>query len=81
MLSGALVLLFTALGLLHHPNWLAANLGLALNLVMTSITDKCLMRDLLLRLGAQEREDLFLPGGVPRAEIGAERISTVGEGR
>ncbi len=68
LLTGLGVLLFTALGLLHHPGWLLGTLAVALNLVLTALTDHCVMRDQLLRLGAKEREDLFLPGGAVREE-------------
>ncbi|MCK6473377.1 MAG: DUF2892 domain-containing protein [Planctomycetes bacterium] len=66
LIAGASVLVCTALGLLHHQLWLVGSLMCAFNLVLTSITDRCAVRALLRRLGAREREDLFLPGGVPR---------------
>ena len=68
LLAGLGTLLFTALGLWLHPYWLAGTLAMAANLVVTAITDRCAMRDLLLRMGAKEREELFLPGGKLRAE-------------
>ena len=66
LIVGGSVLMFTTLGLLHDPLWLAVTLGVAFNLVMTSLTDKCLLRDQLMRLGLKEREDLFRPGGTLR---------------
>lgn len=66
LIAGAAVLACTALGLLHHQLWLAGSLACAFNLVLTSFTDRCAVRALLRRLGAHEREDLFLPGGAPR---------------
>lgn len=69
LLSGSSVLFFTALGLLLSPWWLIGTLAAAANLVLTSITDACALHDLLLKLGAREREELFLPGGVVRPEV------------
>ena len=66
LLSGIVVCLFGALTLLHHPHWLAGTILIAANLILTSLTDRCAMRDTLIKMGAQEREDLFLPGGHER---------------
>lgn len=66
LIAGASVLACTVLGLLHHQLWLVGSLACAFNLVLTSFTDRCAVRALLRRLGAREREDLFLPGGAPR---------------
>lgn len=73
LLAGTAALAFTALGLAHDPRWHLGTLALGLNLVAASLSDRCLLRDALLRLGAREREDLFLPGGAPRHEIPAAR--------
>ena len=67
LLSGTLILAFTLLGLFHHFAWLYATAGVSASLIMTSLTDRCVVRSTLLALGAKEREDLFLPGGVVRA--------------
>lgn len=66
LIAGTFVLLFTLLGLLHQQFWLFGSLTCAVNLVLTSVTDRCMIRRLLMRLGAREREELFLPGGMPR---------------
>ncbi len=66
LLSGTLILTFTLLGLFHHPVWLYVTACVSASLIMTSLTDRCLVRRALLALGAKEREDLFLPGGVVR---------------
>lgn len=63
LLAGAATLAFTALGLLHHPAWLLGTLGVSFQLVLTALTDRCPLRDTLLKLGCKEREDLFEPGG------------------
>ncbi len=63
------MLLTTVLGIVLHPAWLAGTVLIATNLVVTSLTDHCALRDLLLRAGAKEREDLFIPGGRIRAEV------------
>lgn len=69
LLAGASTLLFTALGLVHHPLWLLGTLAGAANLVVTALSGRCMLRNLLVRLGAREREDLFLPGGRIRPEV------------
>ena len=69
LLAGASTLLFTALGLLHHPLWLLGTLAGAANLVVTALSGRCMLHDLLIRLGAREREDLFLPGGRIRSDV------------
>ncbi len=69
LLSGAAILVLTVLGLAHHAAWFGGALLLSSSLVITSLTDRCLMHDLLIRLGAKEREDLFLPGGSLRREV------------
>lgn len=66
LIAGVSVLAFTALALLHHPYWIAGTLFSAFNLVVTSLTDACPVRRVLLFFGAREREDLYLPGGAPR---------------
>lgn len=63
LLAGAASLGFTTLGLLHHPAWLLGTLFVSFQLVVTALTDRCPMRDTLLKLGCKEREDLFEPGG------------------
>lgn len=73
LLAGAAALGFTALGLAHDPRWHCGTLALGVNLVAASLSNRCLLRDALLRLGAREREDLFLPGGMPRPEVTAAR--------
>ncbi len=68
LLAGSGVLFFTTLGLAHHPLWLFLTVAVAGSLVVTSLTDRCALRDFLIWLGAREREDLFYPGGVRRPE-------------
>jgi hypothetical protein len=40
----------------------------SINLVFAALSDYCLLHDILIRLGAKEREDLFLPGGIVRPD-------------
>ncbi|MCK6472166.1 MAG: DUF2892 domain-containing protein [Planctomycetes bacterium] len=68
LLAGAGVILFTTLGLCLDPLWNLGTLFIAANLFVTALTDRCPVRDTLLRLGAKEREDLFLPGGKVRGD-------------
>lgn len=67
-LAGTFALIFVLLAHFHHSFWLLGLLGLSANLVISSLTDSCALHDLLIRLGAREREDLFLPGGEIRDE-------------
>ena len=67
-LSGGAILVLTVLGIAHHPAWFAGALLASSSLVVTALTDRCLIHDLLIRLGAKEREDLFLPGGKVRRD-------------
>ena len=69
LFSGSGVLLLTTLGILHHPAWLLGSLLVSINLVFASLSDYCLLHDILIRLGAKEREDLFLPGGIVRPDV------------
>lgn len=57
--GGTLALLWPACGL-----WITLAIGVGL--LASALTNKCLVHNLLVRLGAREREDLFLPGGLPR---------------
>ncbi len=66
LLAGSGVLLTTGLGIFIHPLWLAVTVLAALNLVVTALSGSCPLNVLLIRMGAKEREDLFLPGGIPR---------------
>jgi hypothetical protein len=66
LLAGLAVLPCAALGICHDALWMLGAVAVAGNLLLTSLTDRCPIRALLLRLGAREREDLFYPGGRPR---------------
>jgi hypothetical protein len=68
LLSGLSILALTALGIFHHPAWLIGTLLSSGSLVLTALTGRCAIHDLLMRLGAKEREDIFLPGGLVRPE-------------
>lgn len=82
LLAGTGVLLSATMGLLIDPLWHLGTLAVAMNLVVTSLTDRCPLRDCLLRMGAREREDLFFPGGVPRPGLPANpKTTTVGVSR
>ncbi len=69
LIAGLSMFSFTALGACHHPWWLLGTLVAAANLIATSLVDRCVLHDLLIRLGARDREDLFEPGGGVRPEI------------
>jgi hypothetical protein len=73
LLAGGCLLLFTCLGfLLDNPLWFIGNITVAMNLVVTSLTGRCPVNAVLIRLGAKEREDLFMPGGVARSHAMGE---------
>ncbi len=69
LLAGSAIVLTTALGILHHPAWLIGTLLASTNLIITSVINRCPLHDLLIRFGAKEREDLYLPGGAVRPTV------------
>src|SRR5690349_19630908 len=76
LIAGFGILLLTTLGVLHHRAWLVGTLLTSANLAFTALTNRCFFHDLLIRLGAKEREDLFLPGGAIRPELLANQDLT-----
>ena len=72
LLAGAGILLMTTLGISHHSAWLSGTLFMSINLVITALIDRCPLHDLLIRLGAKERENLYLPGGSVRPQAHTE---------
>ncbi len=67
-LAGSGTFILTLLAVFHHPGWLAGVALLSLNLVVTSLTGRCGLHDLLMKLGAKEREQLLNPDGTPRED-------------
>lgn len=72
LIAGLSTLAFTLLGVCVDRAWLLGTLGVALQLVVTALTDRCPLRNLLMRLGLREREDLFVPGGARRMHVAEE---------
>jgi hypothetical protein len=68
LLAGSGILLMTVLSIVHHPAWLMGTLLASANLIITALTDRCPVHDVLIRLGAREREDVFFPGGSVRPQ-------------
>lgn len=66
LLAGSSTFALTLLAVYHHPMWLAGIAVLSLNLVVTALTNRCALHDLLMKLGAQEREQLFNADGSER---------------
>jgi hypothetical protein len=64
--SGVAILAFSILAILVDPAWEWALIAIGAHLILASIVNLCPFHWLSVRLGAVEREDLFLPGGVPR---------------
>jgi hypothetical protein len=69
MLAGCSTLLVSIFGILVDPLFLIGNFLIAINLIMTSVTNRCVLHDFLVRLGVKEREDIFFPGGALRSEV------------
>lgn len=67
LLTGVSILSCAACLCIYPVYGICAAAGLGTYLLIGSITNRCMLHALLMRLGAQEREDLFLPGGVPRS--------------
>jgi hypothetical protein len=57
-LAGASVLATVALGYLHDPLWLLATAGIAVNLMLTSVLDRCAVKSLLAWMGIPGERDL-----------------------
>jgi hypothetical protein len=62
-LAGLSMLILLFLGTVHHVYWLYGAMACAGNLLMSSLTNWCVIHRLLIYLGVREREDIFLPGG------------------
>jgi hypothetical protein len=58
MLAGLSVLATLALGCSVSPWFLLATAGVALNLVISAITDRCVVKSLLVRMGLPGERDL-----------------------
>ena len=58
ILAGVAVLVTVALGFFHHPLWLLLTAGAALNLAVSGITDRCVVKDLLIRMGLPGERDV-----------------------
>ncbi|MFH1024404.1 MAG: DUF2892 domain-containing protein [Planctomycetota bacterium] len=58
ILAGVSVAGAVALGYFHHPLWLLAAVGTGLNLVLSGITDRCVVKNLLVRMGFPGERDL-----------------------
>ncbi len=58
ILAGISVAVAAALAYFHHPLWMLAAGGIALNLILSGITDRCVVKDLLIRMGLPGERDL-----------------------
>ena len=58
ILAGVSVLFTGSLAVLHDPIWAVGIAGIALNLVVSGITDRCVVKNLLVRLGVPGERDL-----------------------
>jgi hypothetical protein len=70
MLAGLSVLATVLLGYFHSPLWLLGTAGIALNLMVTSVVNRCVVKSLLVRLGIPGERDLGRAEGL---RLGAER--------
>src|SRR5512135_3136763 len=64
VLAGLTVLGSLGLGRLHHPLWLIAAAGTALDLLFSGIIDRCVVRSLLVRMGFPRERDLGRAGAI-----------------
>ena len=58
MLAGTSVLATVALGYFLSPLWLLATAGIALNLMVTSVLNRCVVKSLLTRMGIPGERDI-----------------------
>ncbi len=63
MIAGFSTATAATLAWLHHPAWLLAAAGVGLNLILSAITDGCVVKSLLIRLGLPGERDLGRAGG------------------
>lgn len=75
LLAGLSVITTVALGYFHHPAWFLGAAGIALNLALSGITDRCAVKDLLVHMGLPGERDLG------RAEARREADADQPEGR
>ena len=66
-LAGISVLISTALGYHFSPYWLLVTMAIALNLTISSLTNRCPIKSLLVRLGLPGERD------IGRAEAAGEK--------
>jgi hypothetical protein len=82
LLAGLSVVFLTALGYFHHPLWMLGLVGTAMNLILSSMTDRCVVKNLLIRLGLPGERDLGRAEAqnLPWSSRNASRsLRTVGE--
>ena len=58
LLAGASVALVVSLAAVHSPWWLLACAPICINLMQSAITDRCVVKDLLIRLGLPTEREL-----------------------
>ncbi|HTU03294.1 MAG TPA: DUF2892 domain-containing protein [Candidatus Sulfotelmatobacter sp.] len=55
LIAGSFILLSLGLSQIHSPYWLLFTTFVGLNLLQSSLTNWCLMEDLLRKLGVREK--------------------------
>lgn len=68
LIAGCSSLCFVICSLVISPYFLIVVLLVNLNLVITSFTDKCILRDSLKGLGFKEREQIYQSNGALKSE-------------
>jgi hypothetical protein len=58
VVAGVSLLGSLALGYFHHPAWLLLTAGTAANLVLSGLTDRCAVKNLLIRIGFPGERDV-----------------------
>ncbi|PCJ56026.1 MAG: hypothetical protein COA79_20145 [Planctomycetota bacterium] len=80
LFAGLGTLIFTILGLSVSTYFLIPVLLINLNLIITSFSDKCAMRNMLKNLGAEERERIYRSDGTVKPEkLNDENIHPLAE--
>ncbi|PCJ63486.1 MAG: hypothetical protein COA79_01350 [Planctomycetota bacterium] len=69
LLAGVGIILTTSLGILFEQIFLATTFAIGLHLVISSVSNTCVMRNFLVKIGAKEREKLYNDDGSIKSTI------------
>lgn len=80
LLSGIGILFCSLIGFTFHQLGFLFIVVISLHLIISSLSDSCVLHDLLIRLGAKEREELYNSNGMPKLKLSKESINKILEG-